>query len=310
MATLGTVMITGATGGLGRSLARRLARRRDTETVVLAVRDAGRGEAVRAGLQAEFPDVRFELSVIDTASLSSVRAAVANFETPLDGIVLNAGGTGGERPESLTAEGVNVVAASNTVGHALLVDLLIVRGTLAGTVVYVSSEAAFGVPALRMPAPVVGDGSVREFRSWIDGSVQHGARFDPALAYGQAKLLGALWVGALARRHPRLRPVAVSPGNTAGTGVLRDLPLPVRVLAPRVNKLLGRVHSLDAGTERLADVLLDPAFRIGRFYASAEGRMIGPLVDQAAAHPEVDDEVLQDHAYEALRASFTVAHPG
>jgi hypothetical protein len=34
----------------------------------------------------------------------------------------------------------------------------------------------------------------------------------------------------------------------------------------------------------------------GRFWASAPGKMTGPVVDQAAAHPIVEDTSLQDHA--------------
>lgn len=306
------VMITGATGGLGQSLARRLARTREVDTLVLAARDAERGQALQAALRAEFPGVEFVLSIVDVASTASVRAAAAALatalESPLDGLVLNAGGTVGPRSGARTEDGADVVVASHVVGHALLVDLLLEAGLLTGCVEFVGSEAAFGVPAMRLPAPVLVDGSVAEFRSWIDGTVQDGRAFDPGLAYGQAKLLGALWTGALARAHPGLRTVAMSPGNTAGTGVLRDLPLPVRILAPRVNRLLGRVHPLEVGTERLAAGLLDPAFGTGRFFASAEGRMTGPVVDQALAHPVLDDVVLQDHALAAIRC-FTGA-PG
>ena len=70
------VLITGATGGLGQSLARRLVRERAFDTVVLAVRDPRHGEALRDALRAEFPDARFVLSVMDVGSLASVGAAV------------------------------------------------------------------------------------------------------------------------------------------------------------------------------------------------------------------------------------------
>jgi short-subunit dehydrogenase len=60
-----TVMITGATGGLGQSLARRLARERDFDNVVLAVRNAERGTALRDSLQAQFPSARFAVSQTD-----------------------------------------------------------------------------------------------------------------------------------------------------------------------------------------------------------------------------------------------------
>lgn len=303
------VMITGATGGLGQSLARRLARERDFGQVVLAARNAERGAALRNSLQEEFPRVRFKLLELDVASLASVYKAAAQLEEPLDAVVLNAGGMGGAHPQTRTADGVNQMFATNIVGHAALVDLLLTSGRLGdgGAVEFVGSEAAFGVPALHLPAPAIADGSVAEFSSWIDGSWFDGRKYDRGLAHGQTKLLGALWIGALARNHPELRTVTMSPGNTAGTGVLRDLPLPLRVLIPRVNGVLGRSHSLDAGTERLASGLLDPAYGSGRFWASAQGKLTGPVVDQAAAHPMVEDPGWQDHANAALRAFFNGA---
>ena len=302
----GSVLITGATGGLGNSLARRLARERNFGQVVLAVRNAERGAAPRDSLQAEFPRVRFELLELDVASLASVHKAAAQLEEPLDAIVLNAGGMGGAQPQARTADGVNQMFATNIVGHAALVDLLLASAKLGegGTVEFVGSEAAFGVPALHLPAPIIADGSVAEFSSWIDGSWFDGRKYDRGLAHGQTKLLGALWIGALARNYPELRTVTMSPGNTSGTGVLRDLPLPLRVLIPRVNALLGRSHSLDVGTERLASGLLDPAYGTGRFWASAQGKLTGPVVDQAAAHPMIEDPSRQDHANAALRAFF------
>ena len=105
--------------------------------------------------------------------------------------------------------------------------------------------------------------------------------------------------------------LTISPGNTSGTNVNRDLPAPVRVLAPRVMALLGRSHSLVDGTERLATGLLDPTFGDGHFWASAEGRLTGPLVDQATIHPVIGDPAVQDNASEAIEriASVTAGAP-
>jgi len=294
------VLITGATGGLGQSLARRLVREEAFDTVVLAVRDPRHGNALRDALEAEIPHARFVLSVMDVSSLASIGAALEPLEIPLHAVVLNAGGTGGARPLELTPDGVTQIVASNVLGHAALVTALIDSSLLTGTVEFVGSEAAFGVPALRIPTPDIESGSTELFSSWIDGSWFTGRRVDRGLAYGQAKLLGALWIGAQARRHGDLRMFTISPGNTSGTNVNRDLPTPVRVLAPRVMALLGRSHSLVDGTERLATGLLDPTFRDGRFWASATGRLTGPLVDQATIHPVIGDPDVQDNASEAI----------
>lgn len=294
------VLITGATGGLGQSLARRLVRDRVFDTVVLGVRDGPRGKVLRDALRAEFPDARFAVSVMDVGSLASVGAAVGRLEGPLDAVVLNAGGTGGAQPLELTSDGATQIAASNLLGHAALLGKLIDARLLTGTVEFVGSEAAFGVPALRIPTPDIANGTTELFSSWIDGSWFTGRRIDRGLAYGQAKLLGALWIGAQARRHADLRMLTMSPGNTAGTGVNRDLPAPVRVLAPRVMALLGRTHSLADGTKRLAAGLLDPAYGDGHFWASAEGRLTGRVVDQTTINPMIGDPDVQDNACEAI----------
>jgi hypothetical protein len=126
------VMITGATGGLGRSLARRLARERNFGKVVLTARNAERGTAPRDRFQSEFPGLGFAVSQTDLASLASVRAAAAQLEEPLGAIVLNAGGTGGAQPRARTMDGVSQMFAANVVGQAALVDVLLSSGLLRG----------------------------------------------------------------------------------------------------------------------------------------------------------------------------------
>ena len=51
----------------------------------------------------------------------------------------------------------------------------------------------------------------------IDGSYFANRKPDFSLAFGQAKYIGALWMGYLARQYPDRRFITVSPGNTTGT---------------------------------------------------------------------------------------------
>ncbi|MDT5277195.1 MAG: hypothetical protein QOG95_4127 [Mycobacterium sp.] len=81
-----------------------------------------------------------------------------------------------------------------------------------------------------MKRPTFSARSVDEFASVIDGSFFHGRKVDPMLAYGQVKYPGALWMSALARKHPDRRLLTVSPGNTSGTDALRDLATVPRVI--------------------------------------------------------------------------------
>jgi hypothetical protein len=156
-----------------------------------------------------------------------------------------------------------------------------------------------------MKRPTFATRSVDEFASVIDGSFFHGRKVDPMLAYGQVKYLGALWMSALARRHPELRLLTVSPGNTAGTDALRDLAavprvIMQRVVMPYVGPMFGIAHPLEVGAKRLVDALVAGGLRSGGFYASAAKALTGPLVDQSTIVADFADQTTQDHAYQAI----------
>ncbi len=199
-----------------------------------------------------------------------------------------------------------MIFASNVLGHAALLEQLIAADALTGSAVLVGSEAARGVPKLRLPRPTFAEHSEDEFTSVIDGSFFAGGKVDKSRAYGQVKYLGALWMSELARRNPQLRLVTVSPGNTAGTDVFRDLgtmatPLMNRILMPYVLPRLGLAHPLDAGARRLVDATVSDDLDSGKFYASAANTLTGPLVDQAGIVADFADPTIQSHAYDAVQ---------
>jgi NAD(P)-dependent dehydrogenase (short-subunit alcohol dehydrogenase family) len=298
-------LITGANAGLGKEVARQLALRPDIDCIYLACRDKAKAEAAQADLQRITGRAVFEILIMDTADLGSVRAALSAIGQPLHAVLLNAGGTGGPTPMARTAEGVTTIFASNVLGHAVLLEGLIDAGLLTSTAVLTGSEAARGVPKLRMKRPTFATRSVDEFASVMDGSFFNGRKFDPMLAYGQVKYLGALWMSALARKHPGVRLLTVSPGNTSGTDALRDMatvPRVVmqRVVMPYVAPMLGLSHPLDVGAKRLADALRGGPLPSGTFYASAAKALTGPLVDQSGIVADFAHAAAQDHAYEAI----------
>ena len=298
-------LITGANAGLGKDVARQLALRPDIDCIYLACRDKAKAEAAQADLQRIAGRAVFEILIMDTADLGSVRAALSAVGQPLHAVLLNAGGTGGPTPMARTPEGVTTIFASNVLGHAVLLEGLIDAGVLTSTAVLTGSEAARGVPKLRMKRPTFATRSVNEFVSVMDGSFFKGRKFDPMLAYGQVKYLGALWMSALARQHPDLRLLTVSPGNTSGTDALRDMAtvprvIMQRVVMPYVAPMLGLSHPLDVGAKRLVDALLGGPLPSGTFYASAAKGLTGPLIDQSGIVADFADAATQDHAYEAI----------
>jgi NAD(P)-dependent dehydrogenase (short-subunit alcohol dehydrogenase family) len=300
-----SVLITGANSGLGKDLARQLALRDDFGVIYLACRNPAKARVAAQDLVAVTGRSIFRVLNMDMCDLDSVRRAVPAIEAPVDAVVMNAGGMAGPHPMALTAHGVTEIFAANVLGHAVLLDELLAAGALGEVAVLTGSEAARGVPKLGIPRPAFTSGSVDEFASVIDGSFFGDHKANVRLAYGQVKYLGALWMAALARQHSRLRFITMSPGNTAGTQALRDLPPPLRVLAQRVlmpyiAPALGVAHKLQDGAQRLLTAVTDPALRSGVFYASKVAALTGPVVDQADIIPELRDPVRQDHAAEAI----------
>jgi NAD(P)-dependent dehydrogenase (short-subunit alcohol dehydrogenase family) len=122
-----TCLVTGATSGIGKETALRLAAL--GATVILPARDAARGEAARAEIQAREPHARIEVMTADLSSLSQVRQLAAQVEARhdrLDVLVNNAGVISPRQP--LTADGLEATFATNHLGPFLLTGLL--RGLL------------------------------------------------------------------------------------------------------------------------------------------------------------------------------------
>ena len=87
----------------------------------------------------------------------------------LDALVMNAGVIG---PQSmgLTADGVTNVFATNVLGHVVLLEGLLADDRLGEVAVLAGSEAARGLPKLRMKRPSFVSTSADELATVIDGS--------------------------------------------------------------------------------------------------------------------------------------------
>ena len=157
---------------------------------------------------------------------------------------------------------------------------------------------------MRMKRPSFVSTSADELATVIDGSYFADRKSDLALAFGQVKYIGALWMAYLARRHPDRRFITVSPGSTSGTQAPNDLKLPLRIAAKYVIPALG-YPQLDVGARRLVDGVTDPTLSSGVFYASAANTITGPLVDQADIFPDLANPSFQDHANKAIHRFIT-----
>ena len=302
MTALKTVLITGANAGLGKDCARQLGMLSTTEKVYLGCRNPTKAAAAKAELeQATGRDV-FEIVMIDVMDLDSVRAAVEALPEPVEGLVMNAGGMGGASPNERTQAGATNIFAVNVLGHSLLLDELIGAGKLTKVAMYAGSEAARGVKSMMMARPSLKNSSVEEFASVIDGSY-FSPKVDPMKSYGTIKYMAALWMSSMARKHPDIRFVTMSPGGTTGTELAGKLSGFQRVLMEKIMMpmmgFLGFMHPLEVGAKRYVDALNEEAYKSGVFYASASG-MSGKTADQSTIFADIGDAQIQDNANEAV----------
>ena len=201
-------VVTGANTGIGKETARGLAGR--GATVVLACRDAARGEAARADIAASTGRDDVALLPLDLGDVASIREFVRRFTAAydrLDVLVNNAGVSMSRR--TTTRDGFETTFGVNHLGTFLLTNEL--------------------VPLLKRSAPsrivIVSSRLHRRGRiDWDDLQAER-KRWSPLGAYRQSKLANILFARALAERlaGTGVTANALHPG-VVSTELIRDFP--------------------------------------------------------------------------------------
>jgi NAD(P)-dependent dehydrogenase (short-subunit alcohol dehydrogenase family) len=177
-----TVVITGATSGIGLEAAEALARQ--GAALVLIGRDRRRGEAALARLRAAAPDADLTIRYADMSEMAEVRRLAADLLASvgrIDVLINNAGAIFDRH--ALTGDGLERTFALNHMGYFLLTNLLLERlkQAPAGRIVSVASEAHRGVAL-----------------DFTELTGRNGAKGWPA--YRRSKLANILFTVELARR--------------------------------------------------------------------------------------------------------------
>ncbi|OAT68554.1 short-chain dehydrogenase [Mycobacteroides immunogenum] len=241
-------IVTGANTGLGLETAKALAAH--GAHVVLAVRNAEKGQAAADAITAAHSQADVRLQSLDLSSLESIRRASDELKSRYDKIDLlinNAGVMWTEK--STTADGFELQFGTNHLGHyaftGLLLDhLLPVEGS---RVVTVSSIGH------RIRAAIHFD------------DLQWERNYDRVAAYGQSKLANLLFTYELQRRLAGTNTAALAahPGGS-NTELARNSPLWVRAVFNVVAPLL--VQGADMGALPTLRAATDPAALGGQYY--------------------------------------------
>jgi NAD(P)-dependent dehydrogenase (short-subunit alcohol dehydrogenase family) len=136
------IIITGASSGLGKQATKILATK--NATVIMAVRNTKKGEAVATEFKKDLPDAKIEVYELDLGSLDSVRSFAKEVNKSydrLDILINNAGVMA--CPFSKTQDGFEIQMGTNHLGHFALTGLLmpLLRKTKKSRIVATSSIA-------------------------------------------------------------------------------------------------------------------------------------------------------------------------
>jgi NAD(P)-dependent dehydrogenase (short-subunit alcohol dehydrogenase family) len=175
-------VITGATSGIGRVAAERLAQM--GARLVLVARDKARAEATLDRLRAIAPVAAHRVHLADLsriAEMKRVAAEIAAAEPRVDLLINNAGALFGAR--RLTEDGLERSFAVNHLAYFVLAHGLRDR-LIAGA-----------------PARVVNTASTMHHVAWLDlDDLQYARFYNGVLAYSRSKLANVLFTRELARR--------------------------------------------------------------------------------------------------------------
>jgi retinol dehydrogenase 14 len=244
------VLVTGATSGIGRAVARALGA--EGVSVGLVGRDADRLAAVQAEIETHEGGGSPRIFVADLASLDAVRElarAVAAAYPGLDGLVHCAAVY--TRRRSATRDGLETMFATNVAAPFLLTELLLPALT----------AAAGRIVILSAPSTV---------RLDFD-DLQAERRFRSLSAFGATKAADLVLAFELARRlaGTSVTANAVHPGLVR-SGLMREALAPLRWVTWLAS------HSPDRAAAAIVPLVTAPDYagRSGRFYK--DGREIEP----------------------------------
>jgi retinol dehydrogenase-12 len=257
-----TVIITGASSGIGRSAAALLASL--GARLILVGRSPEKYRPVRVELDQLGASHR--LVAAELGDLSSVATAAHHLADQVDNdgelILINNAATAGSR--GVTRDGFELAFGVNYLAPYLLSSVVIERLGVA-TVINVTSNAHYSTPGLDLELAV---GRTRSLSGWRE--------------YSHSKAAQAAFTIELAERNAAVRSLAVHPGVIA-TRLWRRIPQPFRFFVTH------RMASPDAGALPLVRAATDRALLSGGYLAPEGLRIPSPAVRDVSARRRLWD---------------------
>ncbi|KAF2664138.1 retinol dehydrogenase 14 [Microthyrium microscopicum] len=203
--------VTGGTTGLGAGFISFIAAQNPAK-IFFSGRNKARAEKLISDVKVISPSTKVVFIECDLSNLSTVQQAAKHFLSKsdrLDVLMCNAGVM--VLDPALSVDGYEIQFATNHLGHALLIKLLLPAMLKTASQ---SPDSDVRIINLSSTAYTATPGSGIEFDTLKTTQASLGPFYVPSkfMRYGQSKLANLLYPIELARRHPSITSVAVHPG--------------------------------------------------------------------------------------------------
>jgi protochlorophyllide reductase len=304
-----TVIITGASSGVGLQGARSLAQK--GWHVVMACRNIPKTE--QAAQDLGMATDSYTILPLDLSSLKSVKDFVSKFRQlnqPLDALVCNAAiYLPLLKQPQYSVDGYEISVATNHLGHFLLANLMLEdlknsgnpepRLVILGTVTANPKELGGKIP---IPAPP----DLGNLQGFVDGfkapiAMIDGKKFKPGKAYKDSKLCNVLTMRELHRRFHNSTGITFSsfyPGCVATTPLFRNhFPLFQKIFPLFQKNITGGYVSEELAGDRLGEVVNDSEYNKSGSYWSWGNRQ---KAGRKSFEQEISNEALDENKAKKL----------
>ncbi|SEB08376.1 SDR family NAD(P)-dependent oxidoreductase [Pedobacter hartonius] len=253
-----SIIITGANSGIGFECALQLANTAKDAQIILACRNEQTGEEAVKKIKHKTGHRNLVCRPLNLASLKSIKQFTIDFAKSPDPVIsalINHAGGLFMGKTSYTTDGFEMTFGTNHLGGFYLTLLLLPFIEVGGSITFTSSGVHDPANHTGIAPPVFTSGKELAFPETTNGAGMAVAQ----KRYSTSKLCNVLTAYILHEKlaGKKIRVNAFDPGKVPGTGFLRTLPTPLRLIASQLAHLFllfGKKDTFSAATsgKRLA----------------------------------------------------------